>query len=109
VAPATDILGLPRGSTPDIGAYEFASGGGSCTLTYNAGAGGSISGTTPQTVASGANGSQVTAVPNAGYHFVQWSDGVKTASRTDTNVTANITVTAVFAPPAAVRDWSLYE
>jgi parallel beta-helix repeat protein len=97
VAPATDILGLPRSFPPDIGAYEFSSGGGSYTLTYNAGAGGSITGTTPQTVASGADGSEVTAVPNAGYHFVQWSDGVKTASRTDTNVTADITVTASFA------------
>jgi hypothetical protein len=111
VAPGTDILGLPRGSASDIGAYEFASGGGSWTLTYNAGSGGSISGTTPQTVASGADGSQVTAVPNTGYHFVQWSDGVKTASRTDTNVTADINVTAVFEPSeaAAVKDWALYE
>jgi len=111
VAPETDILGLPRGSAPDIGAYEFASGGGSYTLTYNAGAGGSISGTTPQTVDYGANGSEVTAVPNTGYRFVRWSDGVMTASRTDTNVTANITVTAMFAHsnPATAKDWSLYE
>jgi len=111
VAPQTDILGLPRSSPPDIGAYEFASGGGSWTLTYNAGSGGSISGATPQTVASGADGSEVTAVPNAGYRFVRWSDGVMTASRTDTNVTADINVTAVFAhsKPAAVQDWSLYE
>jgi len=110
VAPQTDILGLPRKTAPDIGAYEFPSGG-YCTLTYNAGAGGSISGATPQTVASGADGSEVTAVPNAGYRFVRWSDGVMTASRTDTNVTADINVTAVFAhsKPAAVQDWSLYE
>jgi len=82
-----------------------------CTLTYNAGAGGSIIGTTPQTVAYGADGAEVTAVPNTGYRFVRWSDGVMTASRTDTNVTADINVTAVFAPskPAAVRDWPLYE
>ena len=39
----------------------------------------------------------VTAVPNTGYHFVDWSDGVLTAARTDINVTANITVTANFA------------
>jgi predicted outer membrane repeat protein len=111
LAPGTDILGLPRTPPPDIGAYEFASGGGSCTLTYNAGAGGSISGTTPQTVASGADGAQVTAVPNTGYRFVRWSDDVMTASRTDTNVTADITVTAIFAHsrPAAVQDWALYE
>ncbi|MFA5055810.1 MAG: dockerin type I domain-containing protein [Dehalococcoidia bacterium] len=67
------------------------------TLTYNAGAGGSITGTTPQTVDCGSDGSEVTATPNACYHFVDWSDGVLTASRTDTNVQADITVTANFA------------
>ncbi len=39
----------------------------------------------------------MTAVPDAGYHFVSWSDGVLTAARTETNVTANISVTATFA------------
>ena len=39
----------------------------------------------------------MTAVPNTGYHFVSWSDGVLTATRTDTNVTADMTVTANFA------------
>src|SRR6185503_7341364 len=67
------------------------------TLTYTAGANGSISGTSPQTVAFGASGTAVTAVPSTGYHFVQWSDGVLTATRTDTNVTANVSVTASFA------------
>jgi uncharacterized repeat protein (TIGR02543 family) len=67
------------------------------TLTYNAGANGSISGTTPQTVNYGASGTAVTAVPATGYHFVQWSDGSTVNPRTDTNVTANITVTASFA------------
>ena len=36
-------------------------------------------------------------MPNTGYHFVDWSDGVLTAARTDTNVIANINVTANFA------------
>ena len=67
------------------------------TLTYTAGANGSITGTSPQTVNYGGSGSAVTAVPATGYHFVNWSDGVLTASRTDTNVTANMTVTANFA------------
>jgi hypothetical protein len=67
------------------------------TLTYTAGAHGSINGSTPQTVNSGGNGTQVTAVANTGYHFVSWSDGVTTASRTDMHVTHNISVTANFA------------
>ena len=72
------------------------------TLTYTAGPNGSISGTTPQTVAQGGNGTPVTAVPDVGYHFVSWSDGVLTAGRTDLNVTADITVTATFAANPAV-------
>ena len=67
------------------------------TLTYTAGANGSISGTSPQTVNDGGSGSAVTAVADAGYHFTSWSDGVLTASRTDSNVHANLNVTASFA------------
>ena len=67
------------------------------TLTYTAGANGTISGTSPQTVSSGGSGTPVTAVPNTGYHFLQWSDGSTANPRTDTNVTANISVSASFA------------
>jgi hypothetical protein len=67
------------------------------TLTYTAGANGSITGTSPQSVDHGNNGSEVTAVPDTGYHFVDWSDGVATAARTDLAVTGDITVTANFA------------
>ena len=67
------------------------------TLTYTAGANGTISGTSPQTVNHGADGTPVTAVPNAGYHFVNWSDASTANPRTDTNVTANVSVTANFA------------
>jgi hypothetical protein len=67
------------------------------TLTYTAGANGSIVGTSPQTVAYGASGTEVTATPDTGYHFTSWSDGVLTAARTDLNVTANVDVTANFA------------
>ena len=69
----------------------------SYTLTYSADANGTISGTTPQTLSYGGSGTQVTAVATTGYHFVSWSDGVLTAARTDSNATANITVTANFA------------
>ncbi|MCF8055841.1 MAG: InlB B-repeat-containing protein [Desulfocapsa sp.] len=67
------------------------------TLTYTAGPGGSISGATPQTVNYGTAGAAVTAVPATGYHFVDWSDGGSNNPRTDTNVTADIDVTANFA------------
>ena len=67
------------------------------TLTYTAGANGTISGTTPQTVTIGQSGSAVTAVANTGYHFVNWSDGSTANTRTDASVSANVSVTASFA------------
>jgi formylglycine-generating enzyme required for sulfatase activity len=67
------------------------------TLTYLAGDHGSISGSTPQTVNYGASGTAVLAVADLNYHFVQWSDTSTQNPRTDTNVTANLTLTATFA------------
>ena len=66
------------------------------TLNYTTATNGTIQGAATQTVYQGANGSEVTAVADAGYHFVQWSDGVTANPRTDENVTANITVEAQF-------------
>ncbi len=67
------------------------------TLSYVAGAGGTISGTTFQIVSSGSGGTAVTAVPNTGYHFVDWSDHSTNNPRTDSNVTGSISVTANFS------------
>jgi hypothetical protein len=66
------------------------------TLTYIAGAGGTLTGNTSQTVIQGNNGSQVTAVPNTGYYFLSWSDGLTTPSRTDLNIQSDKTLTANF-------------
>lgn len=68
----------------------------SYTLTYLAGANGSLTGTTTQTVEHGSNATAVTAVPNTGFLFAQWSDGNKTNPRTDLNVSGELTVTAQF-------------
>ena len=70
------------------------------TLTYSTGAGGSITGVSPQTVAYGEDGTPVTAVPNTGYHFVSWSDESTANPRTDLDVTSNLSVTAVFEQDA---------
>jgi hypothetical protein len=67
------------------------------TLVYIASTGGVISGTTPQLVVSGANGTEVVASPNVGYHFVSWNNGLTSASRTDMNILADVTYTATFA------------
>ena len=65
-------------------------------IVYTADAGGSISGEAIQSVAPNASGTQVIAVPDSGYAFSRWSDGVMTASRTEENVTGDINVTAQF-------------
>ncbi len=65
-------------------------------LTYTAAAHGSIGGEASQTVAYGADGSAVTALPDTGYHFVQWSDGSTANPRVDVDVTADLSVTASF-------------
>jgi hypothetical protein len=66
------------------------------TLAYSAGTGGSVSGQVTQVVEQGQEGTSVEAVPAEGYRFVSWSDGIDTAVRTDSNVTANISVVAQF-------------
>lgn len=66
------------------------------TLTYTSGANGSITGSSPQAVVDGTDGATVTAVPNPGYRFAQWSDASTANPRTDTNVTADLSVTASF-------------
>ncbi len=66
------------------------------TLSYSAGAGGRIIGSLTQSVESGKNGDSVLAVPDEGYEFIGWSDGVETAERQDTNVTEDVTATAQF-------------
>ncbi len=66
------------------------------TLLYTATEGGSISGAAQQSVAEGQNGIAVTAVPNKGYRFVQWSDGRTEAIRMEENVTSDMTIEAEF-------------
>ncbi len=72
------------------------------TLSYTAGANGSITGSLTQTVNAGANGSTVIAVANTGYHLVDWSDGSTANPRTDTSVGANLSVIANFVQDTVV-------
>ena len=67
------------------------------TLTYNAGSGGTISGSASQTIAYLGSGTEVTAVASNGFAFTAWSDGVTTANRTDTALVGGTNVTANFA------------
>jgi hypothetical protein len=67
------------------------------SLSYSSDENGSINGITSQTIISGESGSEVTAVPDDNYHFVNWSDASTANPRIDTNVTASKSVTATFA------------
>ena len=67
------------------------------TLTYTSAAGGSINGQSPQTVIQGSNGEPVTAIPDVGYSFDQWSDGNTNTTRAENNVNADLSVQAMFA------------
>lgn len=72
-------------------------GTGFWTLTYIAGANGEILGQATQIVADGTDGSAVYANAASGYSFVDWSDTSTDNPRTDTSVSADVTVTANFA------------
>jgi hypothetical protein len=74
------------------------------TLTYTAGPNGSLVGKSPQQVIEGDNGSEVTAAPDLGYRFVQWSDASIANPRTDTDVTENLSVEAQFGIDPAEMD-----
>lgn len=85
-------------SKDGTGIVEVGVPPGPFTLTYTAGANGSLVGASPQTVNRGANGTPVAAVADAGYVFDEWSDGSTANPRVDTGVVGNITVTAQFIP-----------
>jgi putative cell wall-binding protein len=74
---------------------------GTYTLSYTHGVGGSIEGSATQVVGWGSSGTTVTAVPDADYHFVNWSDESTADPRIDTSVTRDVDVTAQFGldPP----------
>lgn len=84
-----------------------AAGGTTYTLVYLAGAGGTISGIATQIVAAGGSGAPVQAAgADTSVVFGAWSDGRGENPRTDTNVTADLTVAAGFeSAGGAALDW----
>lgn len=75
------------------------------TVTFTAGAGGSVSGSLLQSVPDGGTTSAVTAIPASGYTFVDWT-GAGFATRTVnpllvSGVLQDLAITANFAPVAA--------
>ena len=66
------------------------------TVNYLTDGNGYISGESEQKIGHGENGAHVTAVPDEGYIFTQWSDGLTDDIRMDKNITSDKTVTAEF-------------
>lgn len=67
------------------------------TANYSATVGGRVNGSCKQTVVENSGVGTVTAVADAGYDFVGWSDGVKTSRRNDFISDGDINVVALFA------------
>ena len=79
------------------------------TLTYTAESGGKLQADGvdvetpyPVSLTHGSTGPTVTAVPNAGYRFVEWSDGKTAAARKDTAI-GSISRTAAFAVIGTIK------
>lgn len=72
-------------------------------VSYGVNIGGRIDGDVNQNVIIGEAATSVTAIPDEGYEFLGWTDGVKTATRHDTNIRHNVHVNANFAPVGAVK------
>ena len=65
-------------------------------VKYETDGNGTIKGEATQIVVEYEDCSQVIAVPNDGYEFVTWSDGITTPERQDKNITEDKTITAQF-------------
>lgn len=66
------------------------------TVSYTAGVGGYISGSANQTIIYNGNGTPVTALSNSGYRFLKWSDNSTSNPRTETGVSGDMSLTALF-------------
>lgn len=69
---------------------------GYAAVSYMVEEGGMIEGEEDQLVLLGESAEPVTAVPDEGWAFKEWSDGVADPYRYDTQVTEDLTVTAIF-------------
>ncbi|MDE3245272.1 MAG: immunoglobulin domain-containing protein, partial [Acidobacteriota bacterium] len=61
------------------------------SVTFTAGAGGTLSGATSQTVPNGGSTTPVTAIPNAGFFFVNWTGSGFTPSAANPLALSNVT------------------
>lgn len=116
--PATiDYLPVPGWTTPDLEQVDIAAGETAeltgtysqiiLALEYTAGPNGTLVGEASQVVVYGDDGTPVSAVPDEGYRFVEWSDGRTDNPRQDADVIEDIDVTALFELIPAAAPWTV--
>ena len=66
------------------------------SVSYVIEEGGIIEGDEEQIIVKGTDASTVTAVADEGYVFKEWSDGYASPTRTDTEISVDVTYTAIF-------------
>lgn len=66
------------------------------SVTYECEGGGYINGEEFQLITKGSSTSEVVAVADEGWMFVEWSDGYDMPARYEENVSANVVYVAVF-------------
>lgn len=96
VATSSPVIAPEQASEPAVATSSPDTAVGTYTLSYTAGDGGRLVGSTTQVVTNGGTGTEVIAMPNSSYQFFNWSDDSTVNPRTDTSVTANMSVTANF-------------
>lgn len=92
----TDVITNTRTIQPQPGTFLTVYPENMFTVTFVAGANGTLIGETSQRVVAGGATTAVYANPNTGYQFTEWSDSTTTNPKTVTNVTADMTLTASF-------------
>lgn len=97
---ATDLAGQTE-IKAEVAEASILAGVVPVTLTYGVGLGGTLVGETVQILPTGANGTEVRAVPEPGYAFYRWSDGSDANPRRDLYVRSSVDVVALFDPASS--------
>lgn len=79
-----------------------------CVVRYEAGFGGQILGDEEQVLVEGEDAVYVIALPDQGYVFICWSDGVADPYRLDKEVKTDMTLTAKFGDANAYYEHVMY-
>lgn len=85
-------------NTSCSGSTSTNRGGGDlvCNVNYTTTEGGRIEGELQQTVSFMGSTSEVTAIPNEGYFFMGWSDGIESPTRSESMVLTDYSLEALF-------------